>query len=405
MAASSLCLLLVVGLLTWWLVAGDDGPYVAPVPDSPPATVEPDGASRTLQLLARAVSGGDRAAAEALAGPEDGSTATRLGDLASTAAAARLSDVSFRYVTEDGGVAGDGTWAASVDVTWAYAGFDRAPTSAEVQVRFRAGADGVTIAGLGSGSTSRVPVWMSGPVQVERSGGLLLVVAAGRDPDTYEESARAAVPTVSSVLTAWRPRLVVEVPSDGAALERALGAEPGYYSQIAAVTGSEGAVVQGSPIHVYVNPDVFDGLGRTGQDVVLAHEATHVATAAPLSRAPTWLVEGFADYVALRTTTLPLSRTAAQVAAQVRRGGLPRSLPTPKQFDTRGPHLGAVYESSWLLCVTLAQRGGPAALERLYDDVGGGEELAVALRRGFRWSEADLVAAWRDRLAALPRPA
>ncbi len=274
-------------------------------------------------------------------------------------------------------------------------------------LRFRGGPDGVTIAGFGGGATAsgRVPVWMSGPVQVERSRDLLLVVAAGRDPATYEQSARAAVPTVSSVLADWRPRLVVEVPSDGPALERALGTEPGYYAQIAAVTGSGGEIRAGSPIHVFVNPDVFDGLGRQGQDVVLAHEAVHVATDAPLSRAPTWLVEGFADFVALRTTTLPLTTTAAQVEAQVRRDGLPDALPTSAEFDTRGPHLGAVYEASWLVCLTLAERGGAQALERFYDRVGDGADLAGALRSGFDWSEADLVAAWRDRLAALPAPA
>ena len=46
-----------------------------------------------------------------------------------------------------------------------------------------------------------------------------------------------------------------------------------------------------------MNPDVFDGLGRRGQEVVLDHEAAHVAGDGPGSRAPTWLVEGFADSI------------------------------------------------------------------------------------------------------------
>ncbi len=411
MAGPSLLLLVVVvvvAVVTWRLVSTDDEsdePYRAPTPTGTPAGVEAGGAAQALQQLARAVTEGDRGAASALAAPDDEGSATRLGDVVDGATAARLSDVTFRYVDEEGGVAADGTWPAAVDVTWQYAGFDRTPSTAEVQVRFRAGSGdgGVTIAGLGGGSL-QTPVWLSGPLQVSRSRDLLVVVAGGQDAEPYVRLAEAAVPDVADVVTTWRPRLVVEVPSDGAALEAALGVEPGYYGQIAAVTGSgEATITAESPIHVFVNPDVFDGLGRVGQEVVLAHEATHVATDAPLSEAPTWLVEGFADYVALRDTTLPLSRTAGQIEDRVRREGPPDALPGADEFDTRGPHLGAVYEASWLVCVTLADRGTDAALERFYTAVSDGAAVADELDRRFDWTEADLVEAWQARLAELPR--
>ncbi|MFB9314441.1 hypothetical protein ACFFRI_15400, partial [Nocardioides plantarum] len=297
--------------------------------------------------------------------------------------------------------AADGTWAAAVDVTWAYAGFDPEPSSTEVSFRFRSTADGVVVAGVGGGGL-RTPVWMSGPMQVSRTADLLVVAADGVDLATYVRRARAAVPTVSSVVRTWRPRLVLEVPADVGALEAALGAEDGYYAQIAAVTGSGGTIEEGAPSHVFVNPDVFDELGKDGQDVVLAHEATHVATDAPLSKAPTWLTEGFADYVALRRTTLPLTTTAGQVARQVRDDGLPTELPTSAEFDTGGPHLGAVYEASWLACVALAGRRGPEALLRLYESVSDGKPFAAELRRDLDWSEADLLRGWRERLRTLP---
>ncbi|MDO9458450.1 hypothetical protein [Nocardioides sp.] len=397
-------MLVLVGVLTWVLVApGDDEdePYVAPVPTETPAGIDPAGAAEALQRLVSALTGGERTAATELAAPEDTTTAARLGDLVDTAVAARLTDVTLRYIDDDGGLAADGTWAAVVDATWAYAGFDPEPNATEVSVRFRGTDDGVAIAGIGGG-TLRTPVWMTGPVQVDRSSDLLVVAASGTDLAAYVRLARAAVPTVSSVVTSWRPRLVVEVPADGAALEAALGVEPGYYGQIAAVTGAAGTVVPGAPVHVFVNPDVFSGLGRAGREVVLAHEATHVATDAPSSEGPTWLTEGFADYVALRETTLPLTRTAGQVAQQVRDDGLPQALPTAADFDTRGPHLGAVYESSWLISVTLADRGDAARLEDFYTAVSAGTPVDEALRRDFDWSEADLVRAWRARLAALP---
>ena len=229
-------------------------------------------------------------------------------------------------------MAADGTWPAAVDVTWQYAGFDRTPSTAEVQVRFRAGSGdgGVTIAGLGGG-TLQTPVWLSGPLQVTpqprppRGRG-----RRRRTPSRTSGWPRPPSPTSPTGAATWRPRLVVEVPSDGAALEAALGVEPGYYGQIAAVTGSgEATITAESPIHVFVNPDVFDGLGRVGQEVVLAHEATHVATDAPLSEAPTWLVEGFADYVALRDTTLPLAGPRARSRTGYAARGRPTRSPVP----------------------------------------------------------------------------
>jgi hypothetical protein len=399
-----LLVLAVIVVVTWRLGAADDEPYVVPPrPSASSDVVDPTGAAQALQDLVAAVSAGDRASAERVAPSDDPDAASRLGDLADAAADTRLTDLALRYIDEEGGPAGDGSWTAVVDVRWAFDGFDDEPTATELQVRFqgRDDGDGVAITSIGGGA-HRTPVWMSGPIQVARSGDVLVVAAEGIDLSTYARRARAAVPTVSRVVADWSGRLVVEVPADGAALEAALGAEPGYYSQIAAVTGAGGEVYPGAPIHVYVNPDVFDGLGRAGQQVVLAHEATHVATEAPFSSAPVWLVEGFADYVALRDTTLPLTRTARQAAERVRDEGLPKALPDASEFDTRGPHLGAVYEESWLICETLAARGGDAALVRFYTAVSDGAPVAEALEQELDWTEPDLVDAWIDRLASLP---
>ena len=127
-----------------------------------------------------------------------------------------------------------------------------------------------------------------------------------------------------------------------------------------------------------------------------------VATAAPFSKAPAWLTEGFADYVALRRTPLPLSRTAGQIAAQVRAEGLPDSLPAAAEFNTRGPHLGAVYEASWLACDVLARIGGPTALSSFYAAVSAGSPIAAALRRSFGLTPNQLIKAWQRVLESLP---
>lgn len=391
-----------VGVAAWLVVApGGDAPYQAKAPAAGPRDVEPGAASATLALLERAIRRDDPAAAASLAAPDDSAGQALLAALVDNASAIDLSEVSLRYIDESGGLDADGSWPAEVAVTWRYAGFDQAAARTEVTMRFRETGSAVVVSGIGADAL-RTPVWMSGPVQVRRTVQTLVVAASGLPIGRYAALAVRAVPVVAEVLPAWKPRLVVEVPPDRTALERALGVDPGYYSQIAAVTGSaDGSTAPGSPVHVYVNPDVFNALGPSGQKVVLDHEATHVAGNGPTSRAPTWLIEGFADYVALRNTELPLTKTAAQIAEQVRRNGAPKALPSPADFDPRRPHLGAVYESAWLACVTLADRGGEVALTRFYTAVSKGADVDLTLGADFDWAERDLVLAWRARLLRL----
>jgi len=135
---------------------------------------------------------------------------------------------------------------------------------------------------------------------------------------------------------------------------------------------------------------------------VMSHEATHVATGAPLSSGvPLWLLEGFADYVALRDVDLPVSTTAGQAIQQVRREGPPDHLPGEVEFDETSSHLGAAYESAWLACTLLADVGGEDALVGLYEQVSGGEELAGPLEELFGLTEDELTAQWRQRLLDL----
>ncbi len=332
-------LLLGVGAAAWAVTTSRDVPptfEVAVPPTEPQSQVEPGGAAVALQGLERAISDRDPDRARALAASTPGS-ADLLAALVDNARDADIVEVSLRYIDEDGGVGADGSWSAAVAVEWRYADFDQALTSTETVVRFVSEDDEVRIAGIG-GDTLRTPVWMSGPLSVRRTDDTLVLVADPGSLDRFARRADRAVSVVSRVVTDWDARLVVEVPRDRVALERALGVEAGYYQQIAAVTGSaDGSTAQDTPVHVYVNPDVFDGLGARGEEVVLDHETAHVAGDGPLSRAPTWLIEGFADYVALRDSTLPLTKTAAQIREQVQSDGPPAELPGPVDFDTLGP--------------------------------------------------------------------
>ena len=144
------------------------------------------------------------------------------------------------------------------------------------------------------------------------------------------------IDVVRRVLPAWRAPVVVEVPASAADLDETLGAEPGTYAGIAAVTATAGSATDDqAPVHVFVNPEVTAGLRRAGAQVVMSHELVHVATDAARGGTEPWLVEGFADYVALRDTDLPDGTTLGRAIAAVRRDGVPDDLPAAADFDTR----------------------------------------------------------------------
>ncbi|MCX6401147.1 MAG: hypothetical protein NTX33_14610 [Propionibacteriales bacterium] len=372
--------------------------YVAPPPVQGSEVADPATAATTLASFQGAVVAGDATVAGDLAADDD--ARVLLEAVADNARALDLTDVTFRYVTETGKTQGDDAWEGLVAVTWRIQGFDEASARLEIPMSFADG--GRRIATIGSGP-ARLPVWLSGPATVRRvPGALVLSSDNGADRTAYSRWARRAVEEAREVV-GGRAGLVVEIPSDTAALHRALGADPGSYSAIAAVTAPvDGSRVKGSPVHVFVNPPVYDELDPVAAQVVMTHEAVHALTGAVLARSvPLWLVEGFADYVALRDVALPLSKTAGQIMKQVRRNGVPKSLPADSEFNPSGTHLGTVYEAAWQVAATLADRGGESALVAFYRALLAGKDFGPALRTSFAWSTADLTAAWQARLAGL----
>lgn len=393
-AGLSLCLLVAVGLLAWTLV--DDEPYVAPTRPAPSSSaVSPAGAAAALADFEDAVGAGDEDAARALAPEGDTEAADALAGIVANAEAARVRDFTLRFVDAEGE-------AGFADATWRFAGFDEAPAYAEVSVGLRAEGDRVALTGFGGGDRVS-PVWLSGPVEVRRTPAtLVLVDGSAAEADDYAARAEAAVPVVRRVLPDWRRGLVVEVPGSAEGLHEALAADDGTYDQIAAVTTSpDGQLTPNAPVHVFVNPEVYGALRDIGAQVVMSHEAAHVAAGAFISTMPLWLLEGFADYVALRDVDLPVEEAASQVIAEVRREGPPRALPGADEFGTRTADLGATYEGAWLAARLLAQVGGEDALVRFYRAVDDGAPVARALEESFGLSVAAFTEQWRALLQDL----
>ncbi|MEV0524756.1 hypothetical protein AB0I66_15140 [Streptomyces sp. NPDC050439] len=257
-------------------------------------------------------------------------------------------------------------------------------------------------------------LWDQGPVtSVRGAHSLVLGVGRGeREKTTLREYAALADRAVPLVRDAWEGkwprRVVVMVPKSLDGMAGLLGAPASGYQGIAAVTtGETGGSGEAPADRIIVNPEAYGVLGDFGKQVVLTHEATHVATRAHTSPAtPLWLSEGFADWVGYRGT----GRTAAQAAPELRRAvqgeRLPGALPEDDDFGFSGDagKLAQAYEGSWLACRMIADQWGEESLTDFYEAVGEREKrpgaVEDALRDVLDISLEEFTAQWRTYLRA-----
>ena len=380
------------------LTVGCSQTYTAPPPKAQASAAPESAAAATVLRLERAWRRADAVVSRGIGATSE--AATQLADAAGNIDKLRIGGLDLRYLSSTGATNRDGSWAARVEVVWKIRGYDADPARLEIALGFSA--DGTSITALG-GPGSAVPVWLAGRVEVARSRDTL-VFGQG----SARQIARIATRAVEAIretqaVVKRAGKVVIELPDSTAALHRALGAQPPSYSAVAAVTAPvDGSIVASAPVHVFLNPSVYDKLDRIASQVVMTHEVVHAVTgAATVSGVPLWLIEGFADYVALDGVALPLSRTAAQISRLVRKEGPPQGLPADSDLSTTADRLGAEYEAAWLVCVVLAERGGRDALRTFYESVLGGADLGAALKDGFGWSTAELTAAWQQRLSAI----
>ena len=398
-----LCLLLL--LLT---VAGCSGTVsVSPPKPSPDnSSARAVAAQQVLARLAHELSSGTRAGTVALAAP---GSARLLGGVFDNARTLRLRDLSFRYVDEQDGALstaeqrrfGGDAWAAAVDIGYRIPHYDPAVTHMETSFVFDTVDGRARIAAVG-GHGDRAPSWLLGRLSVVRTPRTLVLATNRADARTFGPLARHAVSDVDKVLTRWHGPLVVEVPASEQQLDSMLHAPQQQYADIAAVTTTvNGTVVPGTPVHVFVNPRIWATLKRKGAQVVLSHEATHVATKAAFADMPTWLLEGFADYVALDHAGVGVDVAAKQILARIRKHGPPSHLPTANDLSPTANGLGATYEEAWLACRFIAQRYGERQLVRFYFAVDASHSTARAFPTVLGTTQQAVVRAWRADLRRL----
>jgi hypothetical protein len=220
-----------------------------------------------------------------------------------------------------------------------------------------------------------------------------------------QATVEAAVPAVSAVWgDRWSRYVVVIVPSSAAEFFAQTGETAQATTQVAALAVSDGAdpvtgVVYGQ--RLIVNPAALTRLSDIGRQITIRHEITHIAAArATTAATPQWLVEGFAEYVANRGSGQSVRTAARELGADVQRGKLPATLPTPDMFATDGESAQA-YQGAWLACRLIATRAGTAGLVHLYRLVGGSPldsdaAVANALRRVLHETTAEFTGQWRS---------
>ena len=385
---------------------GGDVDIPPPKPSTDTSAEHAQQAQQALDRLVEAVQAGSREDAEAVAAPE---SRELLGWVHGNAAALGIGDLSMRYVDEGPELdaaerveLGPDAWRATVQMEYLYQGYETTQARMETDVVFvpDSDSDAARVVSFGGGE-GRSPLWLVDRLSVVRTKESVLAVA-GAPTGRYPGLVAGALRQVRRTLPGWRGPLLVEVPHTTAQLEAAVRSQPGQYDNIAAVTTSaDGSLAPDAPVRVFVNPTVFDKLKPRGAQVVMSHEATHVATDATFTTMPTWLLEGFADFVALDNAGIPVQVAAGQILARIRKDGLPRRLPTSADLDPKANELGATYEEAWLACRFIAQEYGTDQLVRFYRKVSAGASTQESFRTELGTTQARFLTQWRADLARL----
>ncbi|MFD5252191.1 hypothetical protein ACFWM5_05020 [Streptomyces bobili] len=268
--------------------------------------------------------------------------------------------------------------AADAELSYRIEGHDRAPVTVARTLRLtRDGAGRWAVASEKPARKAGQQLWDQGTVTVVR-GTHSLVLGVGQSGSllrSFAGLADRAVPAVSQAWgTDWARQVVVLVPKSLDGMAALLGSPASSYRGIAAVTtGETGGGPDAPADRVIVNPDAYAMLGPVGQQVVLTHETTHVATRSDTNAAtPLWLSEGYADWVGYRGTGRTPDEAAPELQKAVREGRAPVELPSDQDFGFAGDaaRLARAYEGGWTACRMIAERWGEEKLDAFYRAVG-----------------------------------
>lgn len=348
-----------------------DGATPLPLParSAPPAGMDTSLRDAALQLVEereRALQDGDRDAFLATVDPDELGFSATQARWFDNLALLPVGDVSYELGDEAvmTQVAGAGDLQLPIDFTMRLRGFDARPVTQRMVWTFVRSGEEALLADDRNIQIDAKTGWTPAPwdlahIEVRRSGGILAIFDKGTiaHADYVMSDLADATEVVGRHLPEWSRRFVAYGTSDVSAIDK-----------MSAMTVEDTAGVafpvlarEGGPVAAYrfiVNPTVVDDVISRG--LVFRHELVHVALGTSDDRAPTWLVEGAAEYVARSTFTVVERR----LIASQQLGSTPgRTLEPSRRFYTRDAALN--YNLAALVCDYLATTRGEEVLWNL----------------------------------------
>jgi hypothetical protein len=299
---------------------------------------------------------------------------------------------------------GDDARAAAVSVSYRIEGVDDKPVAVPWVPIFAPVSGEWKLVGEATGKDLPSGVggqaWDAGPIIVERSSRVVGVFSAGSS-----ERGRGLVKLADQALDRlarvrsgqWVGKVFVVAVRDRAVFDAYFGSAPERVDQVAAIAVPHYHDVQEwvntaeySATRIIFNPDeLSEKDDQLGDD--LTHEFTHAAMA-PVTTGwtPTWLVEGFAEYVSYK-------------GANISKEGLQRAL---RGVSTDDLHAGEQFYSEpmnyitgWLACRMIAENYGEAKLIALYERFQTTSDEDVVVGQVLGIPRATLIKQWQEYVA------
>jgi hypothetical protein len=290
-----------------------------------------------------------------------------------------------------------------VQARYRFKGQDDSPVLARHSYTFVLTRSVWRIAGRGDSQRRRddTEIWDGGPVRTVRSARTLIVHHPGQRAlaGRLLRVADRAYGQVGAAWTGhWERKAVILVPSNQREAEKLVGARD--LSRVAAVASSSvesGATERVLGNRIVVNTNNVVHYNPLNLQVLITHEMTHVATRTLGDGVPLLLVEGFADWAALKPLGYRFAVTRPNLARAVREGRFDGALPDDREF--RDSDAAVAYDEGSAFCLWVADTYGTAKLQALYRQFRGSEptgrtELDRGLRRVLHLSLKNAQARW-----------
>jgi hypothetical protein len=281
----------------------------------------------------------------------------------------------------------DRVYLPHVQLRYRFKGQDASPVLGSVSYTFVLTRSGWRIGGQDDTGDDDVQIWDDGPVRTLPSARTLVVFHPGSETlaGRLLQAAERGYGQVAATWTGrWEHKVVILVPRDQDEAERLVHARD--LSPVAALSASSVESGQGGRVlgnRIVVNSTVLAPYRDLDLQNVVTHEMTHVATRT-LGNVPLFLVEGFAEYTALRPyRRFALWRTRPALAERVQAGRFDGRLPGAAEL--RGRDGVVAYDEASTFCVWVAESYGEAKLRELYRVFAGSRPPnATDLDLGFR---------------------